>query len=280
MNMNAELSELVNPNLKLMEDDESRLIYISQVYYLLTGDYSYIGKMLRSLCYDNNCSFASNEIKKAINRNIHDIDNLKPVSYFAVDNGNMFFDPGIVSIHNNEVFCDCGALDMASSLEFVYQAKGNFNKIYAFEPDPLCYEMCCDNLLMFSPGERKRILLYDFGLDEISGTRKFEHSAIPGNSRIDNIGGLTVRVEKLDALSECRDISFFKIHTEGSEPAVIKGASELIKANRPVLAVSLYHNLKELLDVPVFLHTLVPEYRIFMRHYSLGTSESVLYAIQ
>lgn len=250
------------------------------MYYNITGDYSYIAKMLRGLWHDHREAITSEAFKKALERNLSEIEDMKPVLRFSVDNETMFFDSAIISLQKNEVFCDCGALEMATSLEFAFRTQDHFKKIYAFEPDPVCRQMCSDNLQMFSSKVRDRIFLYDLGLDEINGTCAFEHSAVHGNSRISEKGKEEIHVRKLDSLSECQDITFLKIHTEGTEFSVIKGAAGLIKKNRPTIAVSLYHNLKELINVPLFLHGLVPEYRFFMRHYSLGTSESVLYAVR
>ena len=278
--MGTDLNSLVNMNLGILDDDASRLIYLSQVYYNITGDYSYIGKMLRSLMSDYRDSFSSEEFKKALEQCLPDIEGLKPVSHFFVDNGSMFFDPAVVTPGSDEVFCDCGALEMATSLEFVFRTGNRFRKICAFEPDPACAERCEANLQMFDKEVRDRVFFYDFGLDEINGTRPFERSTIPGNSRITEKAEESVRVQRLDDLPDCQDITFFKIHTEGTELSVIKGAAELIRRNRPVIAVSLYHNLKELVNVPLLLHGLVPEYRFTMRHYSSGTGESVLYAVR
>lgn len=280
MLINNDLTRLVHMNLGIMEDDASRFIFLSQVYYNITGDYSYIAKMLHGLWHNYRDSITSEKFKKTLELNLSEIEAMKPVSHFCVDNENMFFDPAIISLQNDEVFCDCGALEMATSLEFAFHTQNNFNKIYAFEPDPVCCQMCSDNLQMFTQNVRDRVFFFDFGLDEINGTRIFEHSTVPGNSRVSEKGEEVIRVKKLDNLPECQDITFLKIHTEGTELSVIKGAAELIKKNRPTIAISLYHNLKELINVPLLLHGLVPEYRFFMRHYSSGTSESVLYAVR
>lgn len=277
---NGDLPQLVNMNLDIMADDVSRFIFLSQVYYNITGEYSYIAKMLHGLLHDHRDSITSEAFKNVLERNKSEIEDMKPVSHFAVDHEMMFLDPAIISFKTDEVFCDCGALEMATSLEFAFRVQDRFHKIYAFEPDPVCSQMCRDNLQMFAPEVRDRVFLYDVGLDEINGTRSFEHSKIPGNSKISENGEERIRVKKLDNLPECEDITFLKIHTEGTELSVIKGAAERIKKNRPTIAVSLYHNLKELINVPLLLHGLVPEYRFFMRHYSLGTSESVLYAVR
>lgn len=280
MSINSEVSRLINANLCLMEDDVSRLIYLAQIHYRDSGDYIHIGKMLHSLWFQYRDSIASNNLKNAFKQNLHEIESMKPVLRFKTDNSTMFFDPSVISLKDDEVFCDCGALEMSTSLEFGFLTQDKFKKIYAFEPDSRCYEMCRDNLKMFSKEVRSRVIIYDYGLDEITGKLPFFKADIPGNSKTTKNGNAFISVKKLDDISECNDITFLKIHTEGNEFSVIKGASKLIKKNKPTIAVSLYHNLNELIHTPRLLHELVPEYKFFMRHYSVGTSESVLYAIR
>ena len=273
------LFQLTNMNLSLLEDDVSGFIYTTQIYYRISEDYTYIGKMLLSLWEKHKELFVSDDFRTLFENSLSEIETLKPVKHFAVDDGTMFFDPSIVPLHDDEIFLDCGALEMSTSLEFAYRVKNRFQKIYAFEPDPACFEMCQDNLKMFDRSVRDRVFLYNVGLDEINGKRSFEMAKVPGNSKIAKDGQETISVNRLDDLPDCQDITFMKIHTEGTELSVIKGAAELIKRNHPAIAVSLYHNLKELVNVPLLLHGLVPSYKLYMRHYSLGTTESVLYAV-
>ena len=277
--MNNELENLVKMNLSLMEDEASRLIYLSQVYYQVTGDYAYIADMLARLVHSYPESFSSEQFRKALEHVLPEIDKKIPVSRFMVDSGTMFFDPQIVCLTDHEVFCDCGALEMGTSLEFAYRVGDHFRAIHAFEPDPVCAEMCQANRIMFDKQVRDRVFVHDFGLDETAGKKPFARSNVPGNSRIVTESEEVIEVRTLDSLEELREVSFLKIHTEGSELAVIKGALETIRRNHPTLAVSLYHNLKELVNVPVLLHAAVPDYHFYMRHYSSGTSESVLYAV-
>lgn len=266
-------------NLELMEDSLSQLIYSSQVNYQLSKDYTNIGKMLLSIWYDHRETIQSDGLRQAFLYNLPNIKNMIPSSRFYVDNGTMFFDTEIITLHNHEVFCDCGALDMGTSIEFIFIVNNKYKKIYAFEPDPICYEICKNNISLFCKGENHRISLYDFGLDEINGSRPFQINKSLGNSNIVNNSINSIKVRKLDSIPECKDITFFKIHTEGSELSVLKGSSELIRKTKPTIAVSIYHNLEELLTIPCLLKELVPEYNLYMRHYSTGVSESVLYAV-
>jgi hypothetical protein len=92
-------------------------------------------------------------------------------------------------------------------------------------------------------------------------------------------GGNSVPVVALD--DWCRENSvkpdFIKMDIEGAEPDAIQGASEVIRAYRPRLAICLYHRLSDMWVIPNMLKTLVPEYRFWCRK-NAPYAEFVLYA--
>lgn len=265
--------------LSLMSDRLSQVIYSAQVNYNITGDYVHIAKMLRSLFQEFPQHIHSEKLINTFSACQSDLNQLRPLASFRVDRDYMFFDPELVSLGKNEVFLDCGAMDMSTSLEFAYNTQDSFKKIVAFDPDPVCAEVCRDNMLFFSKGKRRNVLFFDCGISDHNGTVPFERSAELGNSRIVVKSEENIPVKKIDDIPECADTTFIKVHTEGSEYNALKGAENTIIKNRPVIAVSCYHNLYELLDIPAYLKRIVPDYSLYMRHYSTGTSESVLYAI-
>lgn len=274
-----EITERVKQNFDLLEDELSQMVYSAQVYYNITGDYEYIAKLLRALYCDYKDFVKSDMLKKVLDDNKSDILRGVPVKTFRVDMDNMFFEPGIIKLTDDEAFIDGGSKDLGTALEFAFAVHDKFKSICAFEPDPVCFEMCKDNLVFIPKEKRDDVHLFDFGLSDYDGTANFERSYEAGLSKIVEESKENIRVKKLDDVSEAEDATFIKMHVEGSELAALKGAEKIIKANKPKIAVSLYHNLNQLLDVPAYLKSLVPEYKLYMRHYSSGTSESVLYAV-
>lgn len=49
--------------------------------------------------------------------------------------------------------------------------------------------------------------------------------------------------------------------------------------DRPLLALSVYHRMGDMLAIMDYLHHLVPEYRFWLRHYSVGLADTVLCAV-
>jgi hypothetical protein len=65
---------------------------------------------------------------------------------------------------------------------------------------------------------------------------------------------------------------------EGSEMAALRGAQKIIKTQKPKCAICVYHNPSHFFEVPRYLLSLVPEYKIYFRHHSQQLYETVCYA--
>ena len=66
---------------------------------------------------------------------------------------------------------------------------------------------------------------------------------------------------------------------EGAELSTLKGAKETIKKYKPRLAVCVYHKLEDILEIPQYILSLDPSYRLYMRNYESFGLETVLYAV-
>mgnify|MGYP002517000463 FL=1 len=73
-------------------------------------------------------------------------------------------------------------------------------------------------------------------------------------------------------------VTFIKMDIEGAEMEALEGAKRTIKKNRPKLAISIYHKEDDLWEIPYYVLSRYPWSKIYMRHYSLTTNETVLYA--
>ena len=73
--------------------------------------------------------------------------------------------------------------------------------------------------------------------------------------------------------------TFIKMDIEGSELRALKGAEQSIHKYRPKLAISIYHRPEDIFTLPDLLLSYHPDYKFYLRHYSLGYFDTVLYAI-
>lgn len=60
-------------------------------------------------------------------------------------------------------------------------------------------------------------------------------------------------------------LDYIKYDVEGSERAALLGSQGVIKAFSPALLVSLYHRSEDLFALPLLIHELNPDYRMYLR---------------
>lgn len=82
----------------------------------------------------------------------------------------------------------------------------------------------------------------------------------------------------LDEFLRGERVTFIKMDIEGAELDALRGASQIIKEQKPKLAISVYHRDDDIVAIPKLLTGLRPDYKLYLRHYSLLLNETVLYA--
>ena len=76
----------------------------------------------------------------------------------------------------------------------------------------------------------------------------------------------TVPCATIDSLREtCGAFDFIKLDVEGAEWQAIAGAEHTLATDRPSLAVSLYHRTEDLWALPLQIHRILPEHRLYLR---------------
>lgn len=203
-------------------------------------------------------------------------------SYFTLFNqSGQYFDKDIIipRLSNNEVFVDGGSYDFYTSKCFIELCESHhiaISKIYAFEPDEVLYDTC-------RKFEEKQELIEVFNYGLWSDNRTMYFSALEstlGNSRIAEDGDISIEVVALDnIIPKNEKATFIKLDVEGAELEALKGAEKLIRSNKPKLAISIYHKLWDFIDIPIYLKSVVPEYKLYLRHYKVNSCDTILYCV-
>lgn len=171
------------------------------------------------------------------------------------------------------VFVDAGCFDFDTSVRFVRWAQGKYEKILALEPDKANLKICKDNAAKY---KIDRVEFLQAGL--WSSTQEGRFGAL-GNtcSRVVDEGGETIQLVALDDVIGKQKLSFLKMDIEGVELKALEGAADVIRRDKPLCALSVYHNPGDQLVLMKYLKQLVPEYQFALRHYSTMAVETILY---
>lgn len=198
--------------------------------------------------------------------------NPKDAPYYTKHN--QYFVKDIVPLSDSEVFVDCGAFDGDTVKEFIKVVKGHYQEIVCFEPVEEYHKR------LEKRGKGKKVTAIRAGVYKTSTTLQFNAEGGKG-SAIATTGKNTVSipVRAIDDVPECTGATFIKMDVEGSELDALSGAKETILRNRPKLAICIYHKHRDFVDIPNWIHKLVPEYKLYVRHHAFSVNETVLYAI-
>lgn len=175
-----------------------------------------------------------------------------------------------------KVFFDCGACCGETAIWAIEQGA---SKVYAFEPNPAAFSYLEKNAATFGEG---RIVSVPVGLGAQKGQLALceDVSNIGGTRLAEGIAGVpTVPVVTLDDWCQENSVQpgFIKMDLEGAEVDTIRGAQRTISELRPQLAITLYHRLSDMWNIPILLKQLMPDYRFWCRK-NASCAEFVLYA--
>lgn len=174
--------------------------------------------------------------------------------------------------YTDEVFVDAGGYNGDTTEEFINRYP-NYKKVYLFEPSQKNLSTARQRL-----SGRRDIHFRSVGLSDVSGTLSFNADA--GSASAVTTGfGESISVVTLDEELSNETISFIKMDLEGWEMNALRGAENTIKNCKPKLAIAVYHSAKDFREVPQYLLNLNPNYKIYLRHYTQGWSETIMYFI-
>lgn len=169
-------------------------------------------------------------------------------------------------------FIDCGAFD-GDTLAHLARDGYRFDAITAFEPDPASFRVLARAARRFGPSQ-----CFPCGLAAATELRRF-NAAQSMASHLASDGDTVIQCVAIDeALADFRP-TLIKMDIEGAELDALLGARETIMADRPALAISLYHHPAHLWQIPLLIARWDLGYRLYLRAHAHNTYELVLYAI-
>lgn len=177
-----------------------------------------------------------------------------------------------------ETFVDAGVYDLGSTLGFIEWCSGNYNRVFAFEPDEENYK-CCEERC----ASLEKVSLFRSGLCDKRGNIGFV-SGFGGASCIENrerdtYADSEIQVVDLDSVVKGEEVSFIKMDIEGAEEKALLGAKRTITEQKPKLAICVYHKPEDIIELPALVLAMCQDYKLAFRHYSVNSAnETVMYA--
>jgi len=211
---------------------------------------------------------SKNTMESIINfRLTYDLDFMQG---FTEREDEQYFEDFLTLKTDGECFADVGGFDGFTTKEFVRHCQG-YDRVYFFEPEHQNMLVAKRNLENY-----KNIDYYEIGLASTQGEARFNIGG--SSSKIDRNGSLVIKTGKLDQLLDGK-VTFIKMDIEGEELNALMGARETIRKNHPTLAISVYHRPNDLWKIPGFILSITANYKIFIRHYTSGISETVMFFV-
>jgi len=217
-----------------------------------------------------NEEFSRNVIQNRLNfyrtGDVSYIDQI-PVNY------HQYFQDDYYSISDEEVFVDCGAFDGDTIKQFITFTEGKYKKIIGIEPDTISFK----KLREFTQNN-PNVTLFCCATGKEKTKLNFSSKGVLGSSFSEEEIGELTDICRLDDLLGSERVSLIKMDIEGAELDSLIGAEQIIKKNKPKIAVCIYHKMGDIITIPKYLHSIVPEYCFKVRQHSQTMLETVLYA--
>lgn len=196
--------------------------------------------------------------------------NLEAMAGFEYAADRQYFEP-FLSLYKGEVFVDGGGFDGFTSEEFARRST-DYASIHFFEPSQKTLAVAKEKLASL-----EHVHFYPLGLYDRRATLRFDADS-GSASRISESGGIAIEVARLDEVVT-EQVTFIKLDLEGAELAALNGMREHILHDHPKLAVAVYHHPSHFWRVPRLILGIRDDYRVYLRHYTEGWTETVMFFI-
>jgi FkbM family methyltransferase len=189
---------------------------------------------------------------------------------------------GPIECAEGDVAIDAGGCYGDTALYFAHKA-GPRGKVASFEFLPVNVSVFGRNLGL-NPDLASRIRLYENPVYSSSGQELFVIGNGPGTQVVPETSDanarkvLTLKIDDLVAHGDFPRIDFIKMDIEGAELEALKGSESILRQFKPKLAITVYHDFKDFWEIPQFLDRLGLGYRFYLRHFTIHTEETVLFA--
>ena len=246
----------------------------------MVANSSSVNEICEMLCDEKSRNIYRNIIKFRCTGKIMALSSILP------GDGNLFPNE-ILALSSDEVFIDGGGYDGDTMIQFMQSVNYLYSQIILFEPnaencqiiEKTIKEMDAENIVVYEEGLWSDQTRLAFMTDNSGGSHIADFSSETINQSSNSMDIIEIDVNSIDNVMTNAVPTLIKLDIEGAEMEALKGAANTIRKHKPKLAISIYHKKSDFVEIPLYLKTLVPEYKLFVRHFSNYIYETVLYAV-
>jgi len=186
-----------------------------------------------------------------------------------------YFPNDIISLTDRESYFDCGAFTGDTVSDFFNATKGKYERIWAAEPDKTNFNKLQSYVI---DNQLHDTVTVNKGVYESACLLPFrsEGSML---SMIDDTADNFIEMDSIDNITAGKPVTYIKFDVEGAELSALKGAKQTILKYKPTLGVSIYHKQSDLVAIPEYVKSLIPDYRFFFRVHKKLAIDTILYCI-
>lgn len=175
---------------------------------------------------------------------------------------------------SEEYVIDCGAFKGEVMRIFLKKNENSFAHYLAIEPDDAYLPYLQPVAEQYGDG---KVEIKSCALSDREETLRMRNYA-DEDSVVRSDGEVSVQAYPLDELLEGGICTFLKIDVEGYDQKTIQGAKNVIREQRPVVAVAAYHRESDFYEIFELLKGLYEDYHFYLRSY-MNIQETILYAV-
>lgn len=187
----------------------------------------------------------------------------------------------VVKVEEGDYVIDAGACWADTALYFAEKAGPN-GKVFSFEFIPGNIKIFNANLDL-NPSLKERVTLVQQPVSNVSNLAIYYEDRGPASkvelNAFDSQTGTssTIAIDDFVRDNEIEKIDFIKMDIEGAEPLALEGAIETIKKHKPKLAIAIYHNMDDMVNIAQWINNLDLGYKLAIKHNKIHAEETILF---
>ena len=162
----------------------------------------------------------------------------------------------VLRLSEKENYLDLGAYRGDTVEEFLKYSDGS---IIALEPDKKTFTKLVKNV-----GDKAKCI--NAAISDKTGKGSFDMQSGRGSHLVSG-GENSIDTMSIDDICEGFDVTYIKMDVEGAEERAISGAVKTLQTKKPKLNIAAYHRAFDIVDIPLSVLDINPDYKLYLRHF-------------